>query len=1009
MKGIILAAGKGNIHLSPEKSLPKCLINYDENTTVLDKIISSLNENKIENLYLVGGFEIEKIMSKYPGIRYFYNEKWEETKSLYSLLKASLEFDDDLIITYSDIVYTPNVIEQLIHSDGEIILASDSQWQRRFEGRTDSYLQEAEKIYLDDGIVSISKTGDYNSSVGEFAGLMIIRKTVVSKLLNIIEEAFKSSKESIIDIVELLSKESDVRTVDIKGNWAELDSSQDLIQFKFGTKAETLKSLENKLSLSKVLSQYSFTVADYNKDKYKVITDIQSSFTSKSLVVRSSALNEDTANSSMAGNYESVLNIDRSSEIELERAINFVINSYLKGNQEQNISNQILVQSMLENVTMSGVLFTKDLETSAPYYTINYDLSGSTESITAGSKGEHKTLVFYKFSETLPFDSNEKLLIEAVRELESFVGFNSLDIEFAIADDELFILQVRPIAAHKDALKVFNNDITMELDAIKSYINVDGNKKNKLVGDRTAFGVMPDWNPAEIIGINPKPLAFSLYQEIITDRIWSMSRVECGYRDTISHPGIISFSGKPYVDVRMSFNSFTPKQISDKLAHKLINYYIDKLNKHPEYHDKVEFEVAITAYDLDIDSRIKELKEEGFSSTEIQEIKKSFLELTNNIILEKNISIVGELDKTRSLKDVRDEVRISDIDPLNKAVILLETVKERGTLPFSNLARFGFIGAILLKSLLKLKIISDTDYNNFFQSVKTVAKDFLYDINSMGKDELQLKYGHLRPGTYEISSPAYHENFDSYINLTSQPIKEEVVDFKLSDEQTKSIDDILGEHNLNFSSETLFNFIRKATEARELAKFDFSKNLSLALDYIEEFCESIGISRNDASFLKIDDIYTATYGSISSNIKNEWLALIEYRKAKHLVTSAIKLPELILSNKDLDFFYQAMSKPNFVTYQQVTGEIVQIVDNNTNIIDKIVCIENADPGFDWIFSHNIKGLITKYGGTNSHMAIRCAEFDLPAAIGCGDSIYDNISDKSSVYLDCLGKKIEVLQ
>ena len=30
---------------------------------------------------------------------------------------------------------------------------------------------------------------------------------------------------------------------------------------------------------------------------------------------------------------------------------------------------------------------------------------------------------------------------------------------------------------------------------------------------------MPDWNPAEIIGIKPKPLALSLYQELITNEI----------------------------------------------------------------------------------------------------------------------------------------------------------------------------------------------------------------------------------------------------------------------------------------------------------------------------------------------------------------------------------------------------------------------------------------------------------------------------------------------------------
>ena len=46
-----------------------------------------------------------------------------------------------------------------------------------------------------------------------------------------------------------------------------------------------------------------------------------------------------------------------------------------------------------------------------------------------------------------------------------------------------------------------------------------------------------------------------------------------------------------------------------------------------------------------------------------------------------------------------------------------------------------------------------------------------------------------------------------------------------------------------------------------------------------------------------------------------------------------------------------------------------------NLKNKIILIENADPGYDWIFSHKIIGLVTKYGGANSHMTIRCSELD----------------------------------
>ena len=46
-----------------------------------------------------------------------------------------------------------------------------------------------------------------------------------------------------------------------------------------------------------------------------------------------------------------------------------------------------------------------------------------------------------------------------------------------------------------------------------------------------------------------------------------------------------------------------------------------------------------------------------------------------------------------------------------------------------------------------------------------------------------------------------------------------------------------------------------------------------------------------------------------------------------------------------------------------------------------IFIEYADPGFDFIFYHNIKGVVTKYVGSNSHMAIRCMELGIPAVIG----------------------------
>ena len=79
--------------------------------------------------------------------------------------------------------------------------------------------------------------------------------------------------------------------------------------------------------------------------------------------------------------------------------------------------------------------------------------------------------------------------------------------------------------------------------------------------------------------------------------------------------------------------------------------------------------------------------------------------------------------------------------------------------------------------------------------------------------------------------------------------------------------------------------------------------------------------------------------------------------------------------------------------------------NNLSIENKIILIEHADPGYDWIFTKKPKALITKYGGVASHMSIRCYEMGLPAAIGCGEILYEKLLNASKILLDCENKQV----
>jgi phosphoenolpyruvate-protein kinase (PTS system EI component) len=128
------------------------------------------------------------------------------------------------------------------------------------------------------------------------------------------------------------------------------------------------------------------------------------------------------------------------------------------------------------------------------------------------------------------------------------------------------------------------------------------------------------------------------------------------------------------------------------------------------------------------------------------------------------------------------------------------------------------------------------------------------------------------------------------------------------------------------------------------------------------------------------------------------------------LSAAIRLPQVLFDEAGVHVVPFQVSHPNFITHKKITAPCMSLeVDAIAPSLEgKIVLIENADPGFDWIFSQQIAGLITKYGGANSHMAIRCAEFGIPAAIGCGEQRFEVFLSANQILLDCAAGLINPL-
>ena len=94
---------------------------------------------------------------------------------------------------------------------------------------------------------------------------------------------------------------------------------------------------------------------------------------------------------SNAGKYQSFSKIKPSDEKKINYSIQKIISDF------KNNNDQILVQKFISNPKCSGVIFTRTLEGNAPYYVINYDLSGKTNLITSGKQDSTmRTLTIFK-------------------------------------------------------------------------------------------------------------------------------------------------------------------------------------------------------------------------------------------------------------------------------------------------------------------------------------------------------------------------------------------------------------------------------------------------------------------------------------------------------------------------------------------------------------------------------------------------------------------------------------
>ena len=769
----------------------------------------------------------------------------------------------------------------------------------------------------------------------------------------------------------------------------------------FASKARTLSVLKSRIKSAKIAPMVYFSIKQWRSNPKGWCDQITSLLGENVYIVRSSCQNEDSNAESRAGAYLTIKNVGTS---KLKEAIDKVIDSYGVCSD----TSEVLVQPMLCNVKMSGVGFTHDPTTCSPYQMIGWTDGPDTSRVTGGLDG-NTFIRAAKCSDNLP--EGLQKVFQLLEELLSLVNGEPLDFEFAITDghsfgngNTLWLLQVRPLLMNGSV----ETRITQAKRLEEIYMHVSEGMKPSpgLFGNTTIYGVMPDWNPAEIIGIRPKPLALSLYRELVTDLIWARQRDHYGYRNLQGWPLIKEFHGMPYVDVRLVFNSFVPAALDTELAERLVEYYLDKLKCTPSLHDKVEFEIVLSCITLDSDEIDTKLSDAGFDKNEKEIIKDHLSTLTRNVICPNTGFWLDDIEKFRTLNRQREEIHRSKLNKIGKIYRLLEDAKHYGTLPFAGLARTAFVAIQILKSLVSSGILTPEDYDAYIKSITTVTGSLSSDLKGLGRSEFLAKYGHLRPGTYDILSPRYDEEPEKYFDWSQGAMESvEVTRFLPTKKQKGAIDRLLKSSKLSVGREELFYFIENSIKWRELAKFYFTKNLSDLLLLIGSFAEELGISKHKVSHARID-VFKSMYSSSADN-EEVLKKSIEHGESCYRETTRLLLPPIILDKENIWSFHLPKSVPNFITQKRVISSVVGY-DDKELISGAIVCIPNADPGFDWLFTYPIAGIITAWGGTNSHMAIRAGELGIPSVLGAGEVLYHQWSLARKILIDCANRRVEVI-
>lgn len=241
MKAIILAAGQGTRLKKYTQDLPKGMLTF-QGKTIIQRQIELYRKCGVKDIIVVRGFAGEKI--PYEGVKYYTNEDYANTNMVESLLAARKEFTEDVVLSYSDILFDEGMLRTIMETSGDFLVAVDKDWKAYWQARYGRVDFDTESLSIDkDGC--ITSLGLENSPLemidARYVGLLKFSLRGLKIIEQVMEKAYTLGEDQpwqqsgkpvrkayMTDLLQaLINEKEQVKAISFHHGWIEFDTNED--------------------------------------------------------------------------------------------------------------------------------------------------------------------------------------------------------------------------------------------------------------------------------------------------------------------------------------------------------------------------------------------------------------------------------------------------------------------------------------------------------------------------------------------------------------------------------------------------------------------------------------------------------------------------------------------------------------------------------------------------------------------------------------------------------------